>query len=193
MHALVLWRGEAGDMEVTRRHRTDDEDPPFDHLLGGLAQTIRDLDGVPKLGESARSNRAADNTYKQVPSGGRSLSYDPKHEFEHKLHQLENDNGGFVADMSPKPIPFRSRATALKSLKYFADGKRSVLNTLAKNFPICDKSFSSLPSPTWPRPLLRAQRHPDRRVSMPEGILVFNLDWYGTTTPYNRLNKKNID
>jgi phospholipase C len=168
------------------------ENRSFDHMLGGLSEAIPGLDGVPKVGEPARTNRADGKTYKQEPGASRSINYDPKHELEHTLHQLEKDNGGFVADFA-KAYPFSEREDREEIMKYFADGELPPLHTLAKNFLVCDKWFSSLPGPTWPNRFFVHSGTSIGRVSMPEGILDANLHWYDQTTLYDRLNEKNID
>jgi len=64
------------------------ENRSFDHMLGGLSEAIPGLDGAPKAGEPARTNRADGRTYKQADGASRTLKYDPKHELAHTLNQL---------------------------------------------------------------------------------------------------------
>src|ERR1700676_1586041 len=168
------------------------ENRAFDHMLGGLSAAIQGLDGLPGDGEAQRSNRADGKTYKQTGGASRSIKYDPMHELEHTLNQLEKDNSGFVADFA-QAYPLSQPADRAEVMKYFADGALPVLHTLAKNFLVCDKWFSSLPGPTWPNRLFVHSGTSLGRVSMPEGILDANLHWYNQTTLYDRLNEKKID
>ena len=167
------------------------ENRSFDHLLGGLADAIPGLDGIPK-GEPPRTNRADGRTYKQVEGASRSLKYDPMHELEHTLHQLEKNNSGFVDDFF-RAYPLSQPDDRAEIMKYFADGALPVLHTLAKNYAVCDKWFSSLPGPTWPNRFFVHSGTSIGRVSMPEGILDANLHWYDQTTLYDRLNEKGKD
>jgi phospholipase C len=168
------------------------ENRSFDHMLGGLSAAIPGLDGVPKAGEPPRTNRADGRTYKQTEGASRTLKYDPMHELEHTLHQLEKNNSGFVDDFSRK-YPLSQPADRAEIMKYFADGELPVLHALAKNFSVCDRWFSSLPGPTWPNRFFVHSGTSIGRVSMPEGILDANLHWYSQTTLYDRLNEKGID
>jgi phospholipase C len=166
------------------------ENRSFDHLLGGLAGSIEDLDGVVKTGEP-RSNKANGRTYKQLPGANRKLNYDPKHELEHALHQLSKGNSGFVADFA-LAYPHSQPSDRAEIMKYFADGALPALHTLAKNFAVCDRWFSSLPGPTWPNRFFVHSGTSIGRASMPEGILDANLHWYDQMTLYDRLNENGI-
>jgi phospholipase C len=167
------------------------ENRSFDHMLGGLSDAIDGLDGVPKTGEPRRSNSDSDGTpYEQVAGASRILKYDPKHELEHTLHQLSDGNTGFVDDFA-RAHPLSQPADRAEIMKYFADGTLPALHSLAKNFAVCDRWFSSLPGPTWPNRFFVHSGTSLGRVSMPEGILDANLHWYDQTTLYDRLNENN--
>lgn len=168
------------------------ENRSFDHMLGGLAASIPGLDGIPQAGQPPRTNRAAGRTYKQNEGASRSLKYDPRHELEHTLHQLSNENSGFVADFA-LAYPLSEPADRAEVMKYFAEGALPALHTLAKNFAVCDRWFSSLSGPTWPNRFFVHSGTSLGRVSMPNGILDANLHWYDQTTLYDRLNEKKIN
>ncbi len=168
------------------------ENRSFDHMLGGLAGAIPGLDGIPK-GEPPRTNRADGRTYKQTDGASRTLKYDPMHELEHTVHQLEKNNSDFVDDFF-RAYPLSQPEDRAEIMKYFADGELPVLHTLAKNYAVCDRWFSSLPGPTWPNRFFVHSGTSIGRVSMPEGILDANLHWYDQTTLYDRINEKeNVD
>ncbi len=169
------------------------ENRSFDHMLGGLSETILGLDGIPKAGEPRRSNRDPDgNIFEQIAGASRTLNYDPRHELEHTLNQLSNGNSGFVDDFA-RAYPLSQANDRAEIMKYFADGTLPALHALAKNFAVCDKWFSSLPGPTWPNRFFVHSGTSLGHVSMPEGILDANLHWYDQTTLYDRLNEKKID
>jgi phospholipase C len=167
------------------------ENRSFDHMLGGLSAAIPDLDGVPKAGDP-RKNTAGGRTYKQTDGASRSIKYDPRHELEHTLNQLAKGNSGFAADFAAA-YPLSTPPDRAEVMKYFADGTLPALHTLAKNFAVCDRWFSSLPGPTWPNRFFVHSGTSLGRVSMPNGILDSNLHWYDQTTLYDRLNEKKIN
>jgi len=167
------------------------ENRSFDHMLGGLSDAIPGLDGAPRAGEPARTNRAGGRTYRQTAGAGWTLKYDPKHELAHTLNQLSKGNSGFVDDFA-RAYPASRPEDRAEIMKYFADGELPSLHALAKNFAVCDKWFSSLPGPTWPNRFFVHSGTSLGRVSMPEGILDANLHWYDQTTLYDRLDEKQI-
>ncbi len=165
------------------------ENRSFDHMLGGLSDAIPGLDGVLPPDQPARPNRADGRTYRQAPGASRTINYDPRHELEHTINQLKNNNDGFVADFATA-YPLSEPKDRAEIMKYFADGELPILHTLAKNFLVCDRWFSSLPGPTWPNRFFVHSGTSIGRVSMPEGILDANLHWYDQSTLYDRLNEK---
>jgi phospholipase C len=175
------------------------ENRSFDHMLGGLAAAIGDLDGVPAAGQPPRTNKADGKTYKQTDGASRTLKFDPMHELENTLVQLaKGTNSGFVADFAQtyplsKPNDRSQPDDRAEIMKYFADGQLPALHALAKNFAVCDRWFSSLPGPTWPNRFFVHSGTSLGRVLMPQGILDANLHWYDQTTIYDRLNEKKID
>jgi len=166
------------------------ENRSFDHVLGGLGAAITGLDGVD--GSNPRSLKDHQgNAYAQQPSASYALNYDPKHELEHVLHQLENNNAGFVEDFS-RAYPLSQPADRQEIMNYFADGKLPAIHTLAKSFGVCNRWFSSVPGPTWTNRFFLHSGTSIGRVAMPEGLLDANLHWYDQTTLYDRLNERNV-
>jgi phospholipase C len=74
------------------------ENHSFDQMLGGLTSIIPEIDGV----DPAAPGRNTDDgrVYSQQPTTEITVADDPKHEIENVLHQMENDNGYFVANYS---------------------------------------------------------------------------------------------
>jgi phospholipase C len=162
------------------------ENRSFDHILGGLK--IDDLNGIVKTGP--QSNVDLDgNSYAQQPGALRVLRYDPKHELQHVIYQLSNNNAGFVEDFHIA-YPLSTVADRAEIMKYHADGTLPALHALAKNFAVCDNWYSSLPGPTWPNRFFVHSGTSLGRASMPEGILDANEHWYNQTTIFDRLNQK---
>jgi phospholipase C len=167
------------------------ENRSFDHVLGGLSAVIPGLDGAD--GNIPRINKDHEgNAYAQKPGASYALRYDPKHELEHVLHQLENNNTGFVEDFS-RAYPLSATDDRQEIMKYFEDGRLPALHTLAKQFGVCNRWFSSVPGPTWANRFFLHSGTSIGRVAMPEGLLDANLHWYDQTTLYDRLNERKID
>jgi phospholipase C len=167
------------------------ENRSFDHMLGGLSKAIPGLDGVPTDG-SVRSNSDPDGqTYEQIVGAALALRYDPKHELQHVLNQLRDAGADFVDDFA-RAYPLSQQTDRAEVMKFHADGALPALHTLAKEFAVCDRWFSSLPGPTWPNRFFVHSGTSLGRVSMPEGILDANLHWYDQTTLYDRLNEKGL-
>ena len=167
------------------------ENRSFDHMLGGLTGKIPNLDGIDP-NAPPRMNRDQDGKqYKQVPGASFSLKYDPKHEVEHVHQQLLKRNSGFVDDFS-RAYPHSQRDDRAEIMKYFEDGQLPAVHTLAKNFGVCDRWFSSVPGPTWPNRFFAHSGTSLGHVDMPEGVLDANLHWYNQTTVYDRLNEKDV-
>ena len=110
------------------------ENRSFDHILGDLR--IDDLNGIVKTGP--QSNVDLDgNSYAQQPVALRVLRYDPKHELQHVIYQLSNNNGGFVEDFHIA-YPLSTVADRAEIMKYHADGTLPALHALETNFAVCD-------------------------------------------------------
>ena len=108
------------------------ENRSFDHMLGGLSEAIPGLDGAPKAGDPARTNRADGKTYKQTVGASWTLKYDPKHELAHTLNQLSKENSGFVDDFV-RAYPGSATEDRAEIMKYFADGDLPALGKLSEN------------------------------------------------------------
>src|SRR5258708_3027628 len=125
------------------------ENRSFDHMLGGLPG----VDGA----SAAWTNSDGQQTYAQTPiehpdDDARTVDPDPKHETANVLRQIQNNNGGFVADyaaMYPGTIP----AQRQKIMSYYPSGALEPLHTLAANFAVCQRWHASVPGPTWANPL----------------------------------------
>jgi hypothetical protein len=77
-------------------------------------------------------------------------------------------------------------------MNYYSPNSLPALHTLGLEFAVCDHWFSSLPGPTWPNRLFAMTGTSLGRVTMPSGIMDFNLHWYDQSTVFDRLNEQGI-
>ena len=124
------------------------ENRSFDHMLGYLK-----LDGVtPEVEglEATMANEYDGRTYPVHPLGRAGLEgFNPEHGGSHVDRQLENNNGGFVADFATT----HPSADPGLVMGYYDGGELPVYDHLARNYCVCDHWFSSVPGATWPNRL----------------------------------------
>jgi phospholipase C len=144
------------------------ENRSYDHIFGFSNLTGVDIDGNPTTAEGADPTRdtntdPSNGTVTAVSTGAdfflKNKDKDPGHEFENTVTALCGngvvfpathvyptiDNSGFVANYRNS-----GSATPERIMRCFAPEQLPVLNTLAREFAVCDHWFSSLPGPTWP-------------------------------------------
>ena len=122
------------------------ENRSFDQMLG----CYPNVDGVDL--NNPRSNEDhAGNTYHQKPIKATSFPLDPDHECKSVLQQIANNNAGFVQNFEDTHLnPNDKQPANLQGImNYFEHGELPALHTLADNFAVCDRWFSSVPGPTW--------------------------------------------
>ncbi len=143
------------------------ENRSFDHMLG--FSNIQGTDVI--TGKTRTINGLTDGKYFNLDPQGQlvyatigasaSLTRDPGHEFKDVLEQLcgtgasidtstgaypKLTNSGFVSN-------YRSHATEpgpVPVMQGFGPGQLSVLESLAREFAVCDSWYSSIPGATWP-------------------------------------------
>ena len=147
------------------------ENRSYDHMLGfaqldGIdAETgqPRSADGVIPL---THSNFDSDGVTEVFASTGAPLKItgnagneDPGHEFEHAVTQLAGAGTAWNPATGYPPINMSGFITTHRDrgsvdppsiMKSFDPEDLPVLTTLAKEFAVCDRWFSSMPGPTWP-------------------------------------------
>lgn len=145
------------------------ENRSFDHMLGFAALSGRDSrSGLPTDADDLRNGPHTNPDANAVPviaTAGADFALSPKdgdppHEFDHVLHQLCGgaaswpapgggyppiDNQGFVTEYAAMGSP-----RADKAMHAYRADQLPVLTTLAREFAVCDRWFSSMPGPTWP-------------------------------------------
>src|SRR5581483_8025825 len=110
-----------------------------------------EIDGVTPEKAKTRINRdRRDRPYSPQPMAHKHMRLDPQHDTEFVLRQLQGDNAGFVFDFHTR-YKWKSRnADRHQIMDYYRVDFLPALHTLAREFTICDRWFSSLPGPTWP-------------------------------------------
>jgi phospholipase C len=164
------------------------ENRSFDHVIGGL-KDIPELEGIP---DPPAVNSFNNRDYRQEPGAARFLKFDPHHEHEHVVVQLEDGNKGFVKDYAQSYPRANATNDLPEVMRYHADGKLPAIHELAKNFTVCNHWHASVPGPTWCNRLFALSGTSLGRVAMPDGIMSLNLHWYNQPTLFDRLNEKNI-
>jgi len=168
------------------------ENHSFDQMLGALSSVIPGLDGIDF--KNLRSNPDFPDTTKSIPQAGTtatSIGLDPAHEFDDVQRQLVDNNRGFVKDYV-LANPNCSDDEKKQIMGYYPVNFLPVLHTLAQNFGVCDRWFSSMPGPTWPNRFFVHSGTCKGHVKMPSGIFDPNWHLYDQATVYDRLSEKNI-
>jgi phospholipase C len=168
------------------------ENHSFDQMLGSLSAVIPGLDGVdPK---NLKSNPDYPDTSKRViqaPTLETSIAVDPAHEFDDVQRQMVDSNSGFVRDFA-LAHPNCTGDEKQQIMGYYPVDTLPVLHTLARNFAVCDRWFSSMPGPTWPNRFFVHSGTSKGHVKMPSGIFDPNWHIYDQPTIYDRLCEKGI-
>jgi len=168
------------------------ENHSFDQMLGSLSSVIKDLDGIDPT--HPRSNPDYPDTTNQIVQSETrltSIPLDPAHEFVNVNHQLAHGGTGFISDYA-QAHPNCTPDEESQIMGYFPVDFLPVLHTLAQNFVVCDRWFSSLPGPTWPNRFFVHSGTSKGHVTMPSGVFDPNWHCYDQPTLYERLEEKKI-
>ena len=106
--------------------------------------------------------------YEQKLTETKQVTPDPKHEARFVLDQIADNNSGFVLDFS-RSYPNSTAAQRQEIMGYYPLDFLPALHTLAREFTICDRWFSSLPGPTWPNRFFALTGSCHGQALMPEG------------------------
>jgi phospholipase C len=165
------------------------ENRSFDHILGGLSSVYPDLDGVNPA--QPRENRDSDGTpYLQAPTQTRQMQFDPKHERPDVSVQLSNWNSGFVADFSDA-YPQSTPQDRQEVMGYYPVDFLPAIHSLARDFSVCDRWYSSVPGPTWPNRFFALSGTSLGRIIMPNQLSVNDLGRYFQQTQYTVFDRLN--
>lgn len=135
------------------------ENRSFDHMLGNLKAVDYPIDGLTGH-ESNFADPEAQTGQHFVTNGAAyvpDVDPSPSHEFHDVMlqiyrqftvpWQIRSHNDGFAYDYAKIA---HDVSQAGKVLQCFGADQLPALHTLAKEFAVCDRWFSSLPGPTWP-------------------------------------------
>jgi phospholipase C len=171
------------------------ENRSFDHMLGFTKSPGFPIDGLTGDEQNYPDPlRPSGEPVKVSPTAiyVPDLDPGPGHEFGNVTRQLHGadpapnpslgSNIGFVADYEMVSSPARGGNV----MKCLAAGRLPVLETLAKEFAICDKWFSSLPGPTWPNRLFA-------HCATSAGYVDGNVRPYNMRSIFDSLSKASVD
>ena len=169
------------------------ENRSFDHMLGFAATPTWQIDGLAG-GEKNRDSVGEIATVSNDASYSGDFTPDPGHALFDTLTQLYGDAStpvsqnpsmnGFVLSYEGKT---HNPPNAHRIMKCFSPGKVPILTTLARQFAVCDRWFSSIPGPTFPN---RAFAHGSTSI----GRVDMGIDWLAMSkTIYELLQENSVD
>jgi len=144
------------------------ENRSFDHLLG-----FSGLEGTDPAGRPTKVDGLTGSESNVSPSGlavpvsqpaDYVSDYGPGHEFKDVREQLCGRGGAYSAQAPPPGqtdpnitnggyvtnFSLHTRKDPGAVMRCFSPSQLPVLTSLAREFAVCDRWFSSLPGPTWP-------------------------------------------
>jgi phospholipase C len=108
------------------------ENHSFDQMLGCMKSVFPALDGVDPA--HPRSNQdSTGREYFQEPSAKLVVDPDPKHELEHILNQIKDDNSGFVSEYENE-FPDTTPEQRQQIMSYFQLGDLPVFDKWSAEF-----------------------------------------------------------
>jgi phospholipase C len=132
------------------------ENRSFDHMLGFAKSDAWPIDGLTGNETCDSSNGGPEVPVTEDARFSGDYNADPGHAFTHVNMQIFGNSGGtpngplmrgFVKDYA---LISNSNAEAPNVMKCFSPQRLPVLTTLAQNYAVCDRWFSSVPGPTIP-------------------------------------------
>ena len=163
------------------------ENASFDRMLGALP----DVDGVNPAQPQSNPDFPAGPAVAQTPTAERTMSPDPDHDLKDVISQITGPCKGFISDFAHQ-YPQSTPAQRAEIMGYYPNGSLPALQTLAKQYAVCDRWFSSLPGPTWPNRFFVHSGTSLGHVDMPEGVFQPAIHLYDQTTVYELLTKAGI-
>lgn len=169
------------------------ENNSFDRMLGCMTAVYSQLEGVKRDGQFTNPDYPdASHFFAQTSVAADSVPVDPAHDLDDVVRQVDGGAcDGFVRDFA-QHSPQAPQNERYQIMAYFKLGGLPVLHQLARNFPICDHWFSSVPGPTWPNRFFVHSGTSLGHVDMPDGFFHPDLHLYDQPTVYERLSERNI-
>jgi phospholipase C len=142
------------------------ENRSFDQILGAL--TDLDLDGASDKNYNLDLNGVK---HYQKPIQYKFNREDVVHSNAYVMKQIANNNSGFITATQEydKEFEIPQYPERLDEIMgYFPSGSLPAIHTLARNFTVCDRWFSSVPGETWPNRYFLMTGTSRGRVNMPD-------------------------
>lgn len=167
------------------------ENRSFDHMLGFMRSDAYPIDGLKGDESNFDANGIAVTVSNDARFSG-DFTPDPGHRFPHvNIQVFGNEEGGGPPTMSGfvKAYGAMGGSSVLQShkiMRCYAPEKIPILTTLAQQYAICDRWFSSVPGPTLPN---RSYAHAATSI----GRLDMGAIWFDEAkTIYELLAENNI-
>lgn len=168
--ASIFGSGKAGRPRIEHVFVLALENRSFDHVFGFSGITGVDPGGNPTVFNSGFDPNVTSNVNPntmtpvkvstQADFQLKDIDEDPGHEFEHTLVSLCGKGASYTPVLGGYPPINNSgfiqnyldngSTTPERIMKCYGPDRLPVLNSLAREFAVCDQWFSSLPGPTWP-------------------------------------------
>ena len=130
------------------------ENSSFDRMLGALFPESADGGGIKGTAANHWNDDSSPTPqpptrHVMQPTTTRVVQPDPSHEHTNVLKQIAGPNKGYITDFG-SVYPNTTWLQRQEIMNYYDDGVLANLHTLAKQYTVCDRWFSSMPGPTWP-------------------------------------------
>src|SRR5580692_803269 len=172
------------------------ENHSFDQMLGSLQQVFSEVDGVTPELAAKRTNLTVENVpIYQHATTERQMAFDPRHEHENVMAQIQDHNSGFVRDFENAYEGQLSQADLQDVMGYYPLDFLPALHRLGREFTICDRWFASLPGPTWPNRFFALSGTCAGQPLMPSGAAMLQLHWYteqAQPTIFSRMTERGV-
>ena len=163
----------------------------FDRMLGCMTEVHPALDGVDPANLRANPDGSG-GTVRQSLTRTRNIDRDPNHYLANSLAQLDGGtNQGFVADYI-RTYPTSTDQERREVMAYYPRGFLPALHSLAEQFVVCDRWFSSLPGPTWMNRLFAHTGTSLGFVEEPRSLFSAKLHLYDERTLYDELHDAGV-
>jgi phospholipase C len=159
------------------------ENQSFDRLVG----LTPGVNGVQPDAVRSNPDQATQKSILQNLSTRPHMDFDPPHDYDDVRAQIEGTGtscSGFVNTF----LRYHPNGNPAEIMSYYDSKTLPVLNTLAKEFAICDYWFSSVPGPTWPNRFFVHSGTALGHIDMPD-IAHFDaaIHFYDQPTIFERL------
>lgn len=179
------------------------ENRSFDQMLGGMTRFNKDVDGIPQKSTPRSNKTSKGHVVQQKPGAAWVLDKgrDPNHEHDDTMKQLgtaANPMSGFAESFLQR-YPDATPAELDQVMAYFdfgatpKDDTLPALHSLARNFTVCDRWFSSMPGPTWQNRFFIHSGTCLGHLTMPSKQEPQNMRIYYQDTIFDRLSDGRVN